>query len=89
MEQTIKVKVEDGSKWQWKLQRKKKESKLDGKLPQPHLHWEISFHLFLPWQLWKKKNDRKNDMKEKRKTNDSLSFHGNKQQKQSFEKEES
>lgn len=46
---------------------------------------EISFHLFL-WQLWKKKNDRKNDMK--RKTNDSLSFHGNKQQKQSFEKEE-
>ena len=28
-------------------------------------------------------------MKEKRKTNDSLSFQGNKQQKQSFEKEES
>jgi len=32
---------------------------------------------------------RKNDMNEKRKTNDSLSFHENKQQKQSFEKEES
>ena len=66
---------------------KKKESKLDGKLPQLHLHWEISLHLFLPWQLWKRMTEE--EWYEWKKKNDSLSFHENKQQKQSFEKEES
>lgn len=61
------------------------------------IRWKITTASFalrnftssLPAMTIMKENDRKNDMNEKRKTNDSLSFHENKQQKQSFEKEES
>lgn len=88
MEQTIKVKVEDGSKWQWV--KKEKRVKIRWKLLQPHLHWEISFHFLSPAMTIMKEKEWQEEWYERKKEKQMILFPSMEiNNKQSFEKEES